>query len=50
MVVVEHGKPEGSSFLVVSFDSVTDQRHGQRPPRVETPAVLGCIGPPSQGP
>ena len=44
VVVVEHGKPEGSSFLVVSFDSVTDQGHGQHPAGEYTGA-LKCIGP-----
>jgi hypothetical protein len=44
VVVVEHGKPECSSFLVVSFDFVTDQAHGQDPAGAYTGAPE-CIGP-----
>ena len=33
LVVVQHRKPEGPSFLVVSFDSMANQRHGLYSPR-----------------
>lgn len=36
LVVVQHGKPEGSSVLVVSFDSMANQRHGLYSPRTGT--------------
>ena len=40
LVVIEHGKPEGSSFPVISFDSVTDQRHGLCSPQTASPFRL----------
>jgi hypothetical protein len=33
LVVVQHGKPESVSFLVMPLDFVTDQRHGQYSPQ-----------------
>jgi hypothetical protein len=33
LVVVQHGKPESVSVLVMSLDFVTDQRHGQHSPK-----------------
>src|ERR1700735_3923415 len=33
LIVVQHRKPEGPSFLVVSFDSMANQRHGLYSPR-----------------
>jgi hypothetical protein len=33
LVVVQHGKPESVSFLVMPLDFVTDQRHGQHSPQ-----------------
>ena len=43
LVVVQHGKPESVSFLVMPLDFVTDQRHGQHStgagsPRLPQPA------------
>jgi hypothetical protein len=36
LVGVQHRKPEGSSFLVVSFDPMANQRHGLYSPRTGT--------------
>ena len=33
LVVVQHGKPESVSVLVMPLDFVTDQRHGQHSPK-----------------
>src|ERR1700749_938194 len=33
LVVVQHGKPESVSFLVMPLDFVTDQRHGPHSPQ-----------------
>jgi hypothetical protein len=33
LIVVQHGKPESVSFLVMPLDFVTDQRHGQHFPQ-----------------
>ena len=40
LVLVQHGKPESSPFLVVSLDLVTDQRHGQLLPRTDNSGAL----------
>ena len=35
VIIVQHGKPEGVSFLVMPLDFVTGQRHGQHSPETD---------------
>jgi hypothetical protein len=48
LLIVQHRKPEGPSILVVSFDSMANQRHGLHSPQTGTPTRLRVHQPASQ--
>jgi hypothetical protein len=48
LLIVQHRKPEGPSILVVSFDSMANQRHGLHSPQTGTPPRLRVHQPASQ--